>query len=243
MKCKICLGNTEIIKKINNVNVLECEDCKFIFYDKLPKSYDDLYVKPKRGKHYKNLKKEKFFKTVLTPYIEKNMTFLDIGCATGLTVKVVNDLGGYGYGIDLDPDLIEWGKKIFKLDTLYVNNIEESKFKDNFFDLIFMNQTIEHVYDLEKCLNEIKRILRKNGKLIIICPNFARSFKKEIIGGDHVNYFNNQNMIKLMGMHNFKVIKNPKTKKWKYNWYYRLNYMFDNEMNFFQIWLTFKNEK
>lgn len=237
------MGDTEVIKTAEGVNVLKCEDCEFIFYNKLPKSYDELYVKPDRGSHYKNLKKEKYFKIVLKPYIEKNMTFLDIGCATGLTVKIVNDYGGYGFGIDLDPDLVKWGKKIFKLKTLYVNNIENIDFKENYFDIIFMNHTIEHIFDLKNTLIRIKKILRIGGKLIIICPNYKRLIHPEKIGGDHVNYFNNQNLIKLMEQHKFKVVKNPKCKKFKYNLYYRLNHLFNHKMNMFQIWLTFINEK
>ena len=85
----------------------------------------------------------------------------------------------------------------------------------------------------------MKRLLKDDGKIIIICPNFARWFKKELIGGDHVNYFNNQNMIKLFERYDFKVIKNLKTNNWKYDLYYGLNDRLDNRLNIFQICLTF----
>jgi ubiquinone/menaquinone biosynthesis C-methylase UbiE len=46
-------------------------------------------------------------------------------------------------------------------------------FKNNYFDLIFSNQVLEHVIYPEKCLHECHRILKKSGDLILTTPNLA----------------------------------------------------------------------
>ena len=40
------------------------------------------------------------------------------------------------------------------------------------------NSVIEHIYNPNNFLNEIKKILKKNGNLIIVTPNFRFSFKE-----------------------------------------------------------------
>ena len=102
-----------------------------------------------------------------------------------------------------------------------------------------MNHTIEHVYDLNALMEQLQKLISPKGKIIIICPNYGRIFKKEKIGGDHVNYFRNSNMIKLFNQYGFKIIKNPQTNNINYNLYYDTNHLLKNKLNLFQIWLTF----
>lgn len=49
-------------------------------------------------------------------------------------------------------------------------NIEETKYDSNQFDLIICCHVLEHVYDDQKAINEIFRILNKNGKAILQVP-------------------------------------------------------------------------
>lgn len=46
-------------------------------------------------------------------------------------------------------------------------------FPDNYFDAVFFGDIIEHLFDAESVLKEVKRILKDNGRLIISCPNIA----------------------------------------------------------------------
>jgi SAM-dependent methyltransferase len=43
-------------------------------------------------------------------------------------------------------------------------------FEDNRFDSIFTSEVFEHVFELEKILPEIARVLKVNGKILITCP-------------------------------------------------------------------------
>ena len=48
--------------------------------------------------------------------------------------------------------------------------IEETGYADNFFDVIVAVSVLEFVDDLEKSINEIRRILKPNGFFLTICP-------------------------------------------------------------------------
>ncbi len=54
----------------------------------------------------------------------------------------------------------------------FKHDIKDLKFEDNSFDSIFCNQVLEHVDDPQKALQEMHRVLRTHGKLLIGVPFF-----------------------------------------------------------------------
>src|SRR3990167_1440672 len=46
-------------------------------------------------------------------------------------------------------------------------------YKNNEFDLIYTSHVLEHLDDLVKVMKELKRILKKGGKIIIRVPHFS----------------------------------------------------------------------
>ena len=59
--------------------------------------------------------------------------------------------------------------------TFRVDNCEKTGFQDNEFDLIYGTGVLHHL-ELEKCLNEIRRILKKDGEIIFIEPMGTNPF-------------------------------------------------------------------
>ena len=58
------------------------------------------------------------------------------------------------------------------------------KCKNNSVDLVISFFSLEHIHNLNQCINEIKRILKKNGKLVFAIPNegsFAWGFARYMI--------------------------------------------------------------
>lgn len=49
-------------------------------------------------------------------------------------------------------------------------NIENMPLEDNSFDIVMANHILEHVENLPKALSEIKRVLKPNGKAILLSP-------------------------------------------------------------------------
>ncbi len=100
---------------------------------------------------------------------------LDVGCGNGnFTVLIGKACKAKEiYGLDISEKYIEMARKIgikvFRLDV----DSEDFPFKDNYFDAVFAGEIIEHLYDPDHLLDEVYRVLKKDGILILTTPNLA----------------------------------------------------------------------
>jgi SAM-dependent methyltransferase len=94
----------------------------------------------------------------------------------------------------------------------------------NQFDAIFAGETLEHIYEINKTLSDIKYILKPNGIFIITIPNIL-SFRDRIRGlfwkiprhinwylenehlYEHIRHFSYQSIKKLLENHWFKILR------------------------------------
>ena len=60
-------------------------------------------------------------------------------------------------------------------------DVTDINFPENYFDMVFLGETIEHVYDIAKCFKEIKRVLKPNGYVAITTPNLAAWFNRLLL--------------------------------------------------------------
>ena len=85
---------------------------------------------------------------------------LDVGSERYGNRFLLNNFKGEYITVDIDrkanPDVIA--------------SVEDLPFKDNNFDIILCLEVLEHVKVPEKAINEMRRVLKKNGKLIISIP-------------------------------------------------------------------------
>ena len=51
---------------------------------------------------------------------------------------------------------------------------------NNFFDIVTLWHSLEHIHDVELLLNNIIRILKKDGFILIACPNI-NAIERKII--------------------------------------------------------------
>src|SRR3989344_7319378 len=101
----------------------------------------------------------------------KKIKILDAGCGEGhLLEKIFNK--GYKnlYGADITKIALESAKKRVKA-KFFLQDLGKLRFKDNFFDVVICTEVIEHIENYKKVINELKRVLKKNGLFIITFPN------------------------------------------------------------------------
>lgn len=105
---------------------------------------------------------------------EKDINLLSLACSTGvIEEKIKKSLNISVFGIDAAHQAL---KKAAKRNLLtQLGDISKKlSFKDNFFDFVFAGEVIEHIFDTKAFLNEIHRVLKPGGYLIITTPNLAR---------------------------------------------------------------------
>ena len=103
----------------------------------------------------------------------ENARVLDIGCGIGTYVKKLAEVSGDAYGVDIDPARVRQGEG----GTLSVAVSERLPFSDASFDMVLLNEVIEHVKDDAETLREACRVLRPGGHVIIYAPNRLYPFE------------------------------------------------------------------
>ncbi len=108
----------------------------------------------------------------------ENKKVLDIGCEAGyISLKILEKKPSDLYAIDITEDALKEFKNKLK-NKNYKSNIiikkaflQKIPFKDNFFDIAVCTEVIEHAPNVEKGFEEINRVLKKGGRLILTFPN------------------------------------------------------------------------
>lgn len=97
---------------------------------------------------------------------------LDIGCADGTFGSKLALRGAIVYGVDVSPTAVSIARK--KIKEVYVTDLNSRKlpFNAETFDIVIASEVIEHLFNPENLLTESKKVLKKNGSLIITTPNF-----------------------------------------------------------------------
>jgi len=99
---------------------------------------------------------------------------LDLGCASGRFLEILEDKKVDYFGIDISEKLIEIAKKKYPKGNFQVADALNLPFPNNFFDKIFSIAVLHHIPSGEfrlQFLKETKRVLKKEGLLIITVWN------------------------------------------------------------------------
>ncbi len=184
-------------------------------YNKIIPGYYDLIYKKKKGiqsawHHIKfNFVKHE---------IDKKIFHLDIGCGPGTFIGLLKKTKSIG--IDISSNQIGYAKENYKKKnkSFYIYK-KQIPLKDKSVDVISLVELIEHLNDkdLSLLLNECKRVLKKNGKILFTTPNYLSLWPLlEIILNfisplsykhQHINKFNKKRLHMFLKSQDFKVMK------------------------------------
>jgi ubiquinone/menaquinone biosynthesis C-methylase UbiE len=101
---------------------------------------------------------------------------LDIGCGLGTYVRRLREFTPRAYGVDVDAPRVREGARR-GTPNLLVAAAERLPCRDDTFDLVILNEVIEHVGDDAAVLREALRVLRPGGHLAIFAPNRLYPFE------------------------------------------------------------------
>jgi SAM-dependent methyltransferase len=113
---------------------------------------------------------------LMRQYVElRSKRILDIGCGLGMYVSQFRRFSDDVYGVDVDPDKVAQASQY--LPNLRIAPAEELPFDDECFDVILLNEVIEHVDDDRRTIREAYRVLAPGGHIIIYAPNRLYPFE------------------------------------------------------------------
>ena len=138
---------------------------------------------------------------------------LDVGCGTGdlLNYLAKKNKESLLWGVDISDKNIKRANKNKhskreKFTKLDANTLP---FKDNFFDEIYCYEVLEHVKNLDKVLDEIKRVLKNKGKFILTVPlkeseeiliKYNKDYPKQV---GHERFFSKKDILKVLSKKKF----------------------------------------
>ena len=192
------------------VNYLICKGCKLILQNPLPGKnilsdfYPDEYRNylPAGEDLFSSLKKLQFQNLAdkVSKHFNKDSKILEVGFGNGQLLLTLKQSGyGYLYGSDFtDRMFSSLREKGIKLSC---TDIEESFPFNDLFDVIILNNVIEHFLQPMQVLKKCKNNLTRSGKIILITPNSSavefKIFKKYWAGYHaprHTFLFNSENI-------------------------------------------------
>ena len=110
----------------------------------------------------------------------KDLFILDAGCGNGYLCRLLAKRGAKVFGVDISKRFIEIARQKEKEDPLgiryYVGSLCDLKmFRNEVLDVVVSNLALMDVYDLEKTVRDLYRVLKKGGRLVfsIMHPCFS----------------------------------------------------------------------
>lgn len=106
---------------------------------------------------------------------DKPKNILDVATGTGdFAIKLHDDLGARITGVDISEGMLEEGRKKLKgtkyesFIDLMLGDSEQLSFPDNNFDAVTVAFGVRNFENLEKGIEEMCRVTKKNGKVVIL---------------------------------------------------------------------------
>ena len=197
--------------------IVRCLGCGLIYVNprkdlkELISSYanmvDEEYKKEENGRRFsariilKRLKR-----------LKKKGCLLDVGCATGFLLDEAKKNGWKVYGVELSKWSVEYAKMEFGIDV-FCGPLKDAAFQKNFFDVVILQDTIEHLINPKETLIEIRRILKPDGILCVSTPNIGSLISRMLrgrwwgINQAHLFYFTRKTLYKMLDIAGFSPVK------------------------------------
>ncbi|MDR4503622.1 MAG: class I SAM-dependent methyltransferase [Candidatus Scalindua sp.] len=228
-QCYVCnSGKIFFFKKVHGFSVYKCKTCKLIWVgdainEKKLKSfyssnyYTNFYVKRTGFKNYvgneKNYRKNSRNNIDIISKVKKIdfLRVLDIGCACGFYIDEIKKLKKCDvYGVEFSEWAIQYATENLGLKNIFFQEKHDQfHFENNYFDIVFLLGTIEHVINPREMLVEINRILKPEGLLMITTLDTKSSIPFYLIKPpEHFYYFNHHNLPVLLKRMGFKTLIN-----------------------------------
>lgn len=149
-----------------------------------------------------------------------HIRILEVGCGPGLIGASFLENHCEVHGLDMDEKALEIATQKGLIVKLL--NIEKNAFPyaSEFFDLVIISEVIEHIIEYHHVLDEIYRVLKKNGIVILTTPNLnsTENMFKLLRGKDvlpiysrectskHLRLFSGDSLRTLFWMHAFQTV-------------------------------------
>lgn len=225
--CPLCMkdNNINFISK-NEYILYSCLNCGHVYLTNHNDSkdlyilYQENFYKPGSSARFTKLIENFIYlfrivraKSLVNLLPEGKHVILDIGCGRGWTLKFLNQKGWKCTGTQISKPAAEYARKTLGLE-IHEKELPDIKFDSEKFDIVTVFHVLEHLQNPIDYINDINRILKPNGFLIIEVPNLSSLcysiFKLHWFAfalPHHISFFKLEVLNKILKKHGFIIKK------------------------------------
>jgi 2-polyprenyl-3-methyl-5-hydroxy-6-metoxy-1,4-benzoquinol methylase len=161
-------------------------------------------------------------------YVAPVSKVLDIGCAAGFFLRVMDEEGHDVYGVELSATIAAHAKQHLGAERIYVGTLDDLPtdrpgFEPHSFDLVSLWDVVEHVPDPQRLLRQAKEMLTPHGTLILETQNVDSTFAG-LLGRrwqhykhrEHLYHFNKATITRVLEQSGFRTVHNTPSFGGKY---------------------------
>ena len=114
---------------------------------------------------------------------------LDAGCGEGAMLWIAQQLGHIPFGCDLAEGAVQSASRLVGEDVVRTGTIHELLYEPSSFDFVIALEILEHVPSPRQFVQELAKLLKPTGTLLLTTPNRFRLFAvaKRTLGRPHSN--------------------------------------------------------
>jgi len=222
-------GEEDLTAKEGEFQYVKCHNCAMVYQnprispEQIKDFYDGEYIAHRKKKNWGVLtplyewamnKHDREKDKIVAEHLNLNekTEIMDVGCAVGTFLLHIHDkYGAQISGVDFKEglDYPNFDKIEFYNGLFYEQDISAERY-----DCVSMWHYLEHCYDPNQSLQMAKKVLKKDGKLIVEVPRLD-SFTFKLFGAkwpgvqapQHTVLFDKKQFIAMMEKNGFRVVK------------------------------------
>ena len=103
---------------------------------------------------------------------------MEVGCATGLALKVAQTQGWKVFGVEVNEQAALMAKDVLKADVVRVGHLSDGMFPDNYFSLVTLFDVIEHIPHPVEFMSLLHKKMAPGSHILFVTPDIdTLSFK------------------------------------------------------------------
>lgn len=160
---------------------------------------------------FQNIFKKRY--KIIQKYIHKSKTgrVLEIGCSNGVFLDIFKNHGFETWGVEPSKTAIVAKRKGHTISrTLF----QKTKLPKDYFDIVVLNHTLEHLKNPKQILKKVYRVLKRGGIVYIDVPNVGSLLSKMmgkrwpyLLPDEHIWQFDKESLSKLVRSSGFKILE------------------------------------
>jgi 2-polyprenyl-3-methyl-5-hydroxy-6-metoxy-1,4-benzoquinol methylase len=216
---------------VNQHDILDCISCSQRFtmvnedsVNHLSKIYSDAYFFEGKDGYPNYLEEKEIITNHGIRYAQLMQKYncsgkiLDVGCAAGFFLKGFQMNGWECSGLEPNSTMAEYGNKELDL-NISVGSLESFNSNEQY-DLVSLIQVVGHFYDIDIALENVYRLLKPGGLVLVESWNRASLVAKIFGKSWHeysppsvIHWFTDYTLNDIFNMHNFKFVDKGYPKK------------------------------